>query len=120
MTLEELQSHARNPEEAPKERLSEIQEEWSTRFMELQQLSGLPQFGSLSGQIAGGAEASWDQQLSMTRGILQEGAGLLQAFLFNEGSQSNLQMNRDSAPPPDQYRKMVEEYFRRLAREPEE
>ncbi|NDV63220.1 hypothetical protein G0Q06_12210 [Puniceicoccales bacterium CK1056] len=118
-TLEELQSLARKSDSAPQERLSEIQNEWSTRFMELQQLSGLPQFGSLSGQIAGSAEGSWDGQLSSTRNTLQEGARLLRSFLFDEASQSDLQMNRESAPPPDQYRKMVEEYFRRLAREPE-
>lgn len=119
-TLEELQNHARNPETAPRERLDEIREEWSSRFMELQKLSGLPQFGNLSGRMAGSAEGPWDGQLSDTRDALMQGARLLQSFLFDEASQSSLRMNRESAPPPDQYRKMVEQYFRRLAREPEE
>lgn len=88
--------------------------------MELQKLSGLPQFGNLSGRMAGSAEGPWDGQLSDTRDALMQGARLLQSFLFDEASQSSLRMNRESAPPPDQYRKMVEQYFRRLAREPEE
>lgn len=116
--LEELASHARQPESAPQERLQEIAREWNARFMELQQLTGDPRFGNLAGRIASGATGQWDGQLGETRTLLQQGSGLLREFLFEEASQSGLHMNREAAPPPDQYRKMVEEYFRRLAREP--
>lgn len=119
-TLEELAGYAREPEAAPPERLPEIRSQWSSRMEELQQISGDPRFGSLSGQLGRGDGESWEGELAGTRERLQQGARLLQDFLFDEASVSELRINREAAPPPDKYRQMVEAYFRRLANEPAE
>lgn len=119
-TLEELASYARDPELAPADRLPEIRSQWSRRMQELEQISGDPRFGGLSGQLGRGGQQSWDGELAATRESLQQGARLLQDFLFDEASITELRINRQAAPPPDKYRQMVEAYFRRLANEPAE
>jgi hypothetical protein len=45
---------------------------------------------------------------------------LLQQYLTQAAAATGMQFNREAAPPPDRYRRMVEEYFRRLATDPEE
>ena len=119
-TLEELASYARDPGLASPERLPEIRSRWSRQMQELEQISGDPRFGGLSGQLGRESQQSRDGELAGTREVLQQGARLLQDFLFDEASVSELQINRQAAPPPDKYRQMVEAYFRRLANEPAE
>jgi hypothetical protein len=116
--LEELASYARQPEAAQPGRLDEMRQDWSSRMEELGQISGDPRFGGLSGQLGQASPGEGPDQLAEARMVLQEGAGLLHEFLFNESSLSGMQINRQTAPPPDAYRRMVEDYFRRLANEP--
>jgi hypothetical protein len=87
---------------------------------ELAEISGDPRFGQLSGQLGRANPGAAPEEIAEARRILQEGARLLREFLFNEATASGLQINREAAPPPDAYRRMVEEYFRRLANEPSE
>jgi hypothetical protein len=118
-TLEELASYARSPDAAPEGRLPEIRDQWSRRLQELAEISGNARFGGLANQLGTGAPSSWDGQLAQARQVLQQSAGLLRDFLFDEASVTGLDLNRQAAPPPDQYRRMVEAYFRRLANEPD-
>lgn len=117
-TLEELASYARDAELAPENRLPEIRDKWAQRLEELREISGDPRFGSLSGQLGRAQPGTWEGELAQARSVLLDGARLLQQFLFDEASLHGVQMNRQAAPPPDAYRQMVEEYFRRLANEP--
>jgi hypothetical protein len=116
--LEELASYARTPEAAQEGRMEAIRENWSKRMEELQEISGDPRFGGLSGRLGRASPGQGPAQLADARVVLQEGARVLQEFLFSEASLSDMQINRQTAPPPDEYRRMVEEYFRRLANEP--
>jgi hypothetical protein len=118
--LEELASYAREPEAAPENRLPQVREDWAKRMDELREISGDPRFGQLSGQLGRANPGSAPEELAEARMILQQGARLLREFLFNEATVSGMQINREAAPPPDEYRRMVEEYFRRLANEPSE
>ena len=119
-TLEELASYAREPEIAPDGRVPEIREDWAERMEALRRISGDPRFSQLGRQLGQSQQGTWSGELAETRMTLQESARLLRQFLFDEASMSGMQFNREAAPPPDQYRRMVEEYFRRLANEPSE
>jgi hypothetical protein len=119
-TLEELASYARDPETTPAERLEEVQRDWQARFDELQGITRNPGFGNLAGQMGRSEAGSAETPLNATRSILGRGSQMLQQFLFDAGSISELEINREAVPPPDRYRSMVEDYFMRLADEPEE
>lgn len=116
--LEELASYAREPEAVPENRLEELRGDWSERMEELREISGDPRFGNLSGALGRTNPGDGPGEIADARMLLQQGARLLNEFLFNEAAFSGMQINRQAAPPPDEYRRMVEEYFRRLANEP--
>ncbi len=48
---------------------------------------------------------------------LDQAARIIHQYLRGELIGERLRMNRDSAPPPEQYRRLVEEYFKNLAEE---
>lgn len=49
---------------------------------------------------------------------LDRAARIIQQYLRSEAMGERLRMNRATAPPPEQYRRLVEEYFKNLAEEP--
>jgi len=48
---------------------------------------------------------------------LERAASILRDYLVREKVQHRLRLNQEGAPPPEKYRKLVEEYFRNLAEE---
>lgn len=118
-TLEELAAYARDPELMPENRLPEIRKDWSGKLNELQDLTGQQQFGRMAQGLGGPLRQDWQGTLSDTRAILGQAARSLQQLLDENAARSALQLNREAAPPPEEYRDQVEAYFRNLAREPE-
>ncbi|WOO41109.1 DUF4175 family protein [Rubellicoccus peritrichatus] len=49
--------------------------------------------------------------------MLDQASSIVREYLRNESVSERLQLNRGSAPPPEQYRRLVEEYFKNLAEE---
>lgn len=119
-TLEELASYARQPDSAPEGRLGEIREDWSKRLEELQGITNDRRLGGYANRIGQPQQGDWHGELAEARMILFESSRILRSFLFEASSATGLQFNREAAPPPDRYREEVEDYFRRLANEPEE
>lgn len=117
-TLEELASYARDPELAEEGRLEGIREEWAEELRQLQQMTGNRRFGSQARALGGPLRGEWSGDLSATRAILGQAAMELQRILDAAGTSNRLQLNREAAPPPEEYRRQVESYFRRLADEP--
>lgn len=48
---------------------------------------------------------------------LEHAASILRDYLVRENVEHRLRLNQEGAPPPEKYRKLVEEYFRNLAEE---
>jgi len=119
-TLEELASYARDPELAEEGRLEEIRGEWAKELQQLQQMTGNRRFGNQAQALGGQLRGEWSGDLSATRAILGEAGRELQRMLDAVGSSTRLRLNREAAPPPEEYRRQVESYFRRLADEPEQ
>lgn len=118
-TLEELAAYARDPDLMPESRLPEIREDWSRKLNQLQELTGQQQFGQMAQGLGGPLQQEWEGSLSDTRAVLGQAARALQQLLDEAAADSSLQLNRDASPPPAEYRKQVESYFRNLAREPD-
>lgn len=118
-TLEELAAYARDPDLMPESRLPEIREEWARKLNQLQELTGQQQFGQMAQGLGGPLQQDWQGSLSDTRAILGQAARSLQQLLDQAAADASLQLNRDASPPPAEYRKQVESYFRNLAREPD-
>ena len=49
--------------------------------------------------------------------MLDQATSIVRDYLRNENLSERLRLNRGSSPPPEQYRKLVEEYFKNLAEE---
>lgn len=49
--------------------------------------------------------------------MLDQATSIVREYLRNESLSERLRLNRGSSPPPEQYRKLVEEYFKNLAEE---
>jgi hypothetical protein len=51
-------------------------------------------------------------------GLLNQAEAVLQQYLRMQMVEERVRYKRQSAPPPDKYRSLVEEYFKNLAEEP--
>lgn len=55
---------------------------------------------------------------ALNMGLLDNAAAILQQYLRSQLVDERIRYKRQSAPPPDKYRILVEEYFKNLAEEP--
>jgi hypothetical protein len=118
--METLAAQAQDPQMAAADQIQQLREQMSGRLEELQQIFSDSRFGSQANAIAGGGSGDTEADIGQARAILGQSAALLQQYLTQAAAAAGMQFNREAAPPPDRYRKMVEEYFRRLATDPEE
>ncbi|MEM8549323.1 MAG: hypothetical protein AAGF10_00890 [Verrucomicrobiota bacterium] len=86
------------------------------RAGELLQNQTLSELGSeLSAPTGSGASESGS---GLTQSTLDNAARILQQYLRRIMVEDRIEYKRQSAPPPDKYRLLVEEYFKDLAEEP--
>ncbi|MGE9292756.1 MAG: hypothetical protein ACQKBW_04015, partial [Puniceicoccales bacterium] len=76
----------------------------------------LNELGARMSAPQGGDGASGDTTEAM--GMLNQAETILQQYLRQQLVEERVNYKRQSAPPPDKYRSLVEEYFKNLAEEP--
>ena len=115
--IEKAQKAAKNDQATPQER-EELLEKFSQDLDKMAQQMDDQQMSELSMQMHGwniGASEG-DKPLSGALGLLIETAQLLEAKLFANAFRKQIELARvNGREPPDEYKKRVQEYFKRLS-----
>lgn len=109
-----------DPENDPsdQEALEDIRQGWAGRMEVLGQRTEDQRLSEIAGALGqiGGSGPSED--LEQTSRALADAAKVLSEYWLRVLGERTVELNRQDAPPPDRYRKQVEEYFRNLAQSP--
>ncbi len=114
-SLQELESPLDEDESA---RLEQVRESWSGRLEQLAERLGDASLGGV-GRALGQSGGDGEGRLRDAEFLLREARDQLMRHREDRERRRILDMRRRSAPPPEQYRRQVEEYFRKLSEESE-
>ncbi|MBC2595564.1 hypothetical protein H5P28_14955 [Ruficoccus amylovorans] len=78
----------------------------------------LTELGERMSAPTGGGEGSSEGAPGEAAALLNQAQTILQQYLRQQLIEERVNYKRQSAPPPDKYRSLVEEYFKNLAEEP--
>jgi len=94
-----------------------LRDKWSERLDNLSQSLDDPQMGDIAGSMARIGASGAASAAALDRLLAEAGEALLRQW-SQAIRRERLNLNRESAPPPDAFRSQVEEYFKSLAEEP--